>query len=157
MNSTTTASLQAVGITSSLLLSGIYAGSSLLTMPILYRLPSATALDFWAEFFNRGFVTVVPLAVAGTVTFATTAYLEPEKRRESIAASVFVISTLAWTQLTMMGGIDRLLQLNNSSAELTKAGSGEVLALLQTWTWKNTVRSVLAGLGGIAGIYGLTQ
>ena len=157
MDSTTTTSLQALGITSSLLLSGIYAGSSLLNMPILYRLPSETGLDIWSEFFYRGFATVVPLAVSGTFGLATAAYLMPSKRKTLATGSVLVISTLAWTSLLMKGGIDRLLLLNESGAELQMAKSGEVLALLKTWTWQNMVRSVLAGLGGVVGIYGLVQ
>lgn len=126
-------------------------------MPILYRLPPATGLDIWAEFFNRGFVTVVPLVVASTFAFATAAYLVPAKRKRLAAASVLVIGTLVWTRAFMMGGIDRMLLLNDSHAELEMARSGEVLSLLKTWSWQNMVRSVMAGVGGMVGIYGLVQ
>lgn len=126
-------------------------------MPILYRLPPATSLDIWAEFFNRGFAAVVPLAAAGTFAFGTAAYLVPSKRKTLMLASVLTIGTLAWTRLFMMAGIERLLLLNDSAAELQKAASGEVLALMKTWTWQNGVRSVLAGLGGITGLYALVH
>lgn len=157
MDSTTTTSLQAIGITSALLLSGIYGGSSLLTMPILHRLPPATGLDIFAEFFHRGLITVVPLAMGSTLASATAAYLAPSKRKALTTAGVLVIGTLIWTRAVMTGGIERMLLLNDSAVELERAGSGEVLALLKTWTWQNMVRSVLAGTGGVVGLYALAQ
>ncbi|ETN41893.1 uncharacterized protein HMPREF1541_03832 [Cyphellophora europaea CBS 101466] len=154
---TATTSLQAIGITCALLHSGISAGSSLLTLPILQRLPAGTALDIWTEFFDRGLAVVVPLAIASTVASATAAYLTPPKRNTLAAAGGLVISTLIWTALVMAPGIQRMILLNDSAAELEKAAAGEVLALLKAWSWQNMVRFALSGAGGVVGLWALVQ
>lgn len=157
MDSTTTTSLHTVGIGAAFLLSGISAGSSLLTLPILYRLPSATSLDIFAEFFFRGLYVVAPLSTVSSLSLGTVAYLVPSKRRILIAACVLPVGTLVWTRLVMMGGIERMLFLNENAVELGKASGSEVLALLKAWTWQNAVRAVMSGVGGSLGLYALVQ
>jgi hypothetical protein len=157
MDSTTTTSLHALGVTASLILSGIATGSSLLTLPILYRLPSATAVDIWSEFFNRGFAIIVPLNIAGTAGLATAAYLDESKRKALATAAVLVVGTLAWTSIVMAGGINRLLLLNGNAAELQRAGSSEVVDLLKAWSWQNGVRAVMYTAGGLLGLYELIK
>lgn len=157
MDSTTTTSLHAVGISAAFLLSGISAGSSLLTLPILYRLPLATSLDIFAEFFWRGLYVVGPLSTASSLALGTVAYLVPSKRRILAVASLLPIGTLLWTRVVMFGGIERMLFLNDNAVELGKASGSEVLALLQAWTWQNAVRAVMSGVGGALGLYTLVQ
>lgn len=154
---TTTTSLQAVGITSALILSGVYFGSSQLTVPILYRLEPATAATIFSEFFYRGYATVVPFAAVSAVSFLTASYYEPEKRQRLIGATVAVLSALIWTRLAMTTTIDTLLEADKNAAVLQNLGGDEVIRLLKQWHWMNFVRAGLTVTGGALGLWTLVQ
>ena len=72
-------------------------------------------------------------------------------------AGAATFATLPWTILVMMGGIQRLLNLNESEVEREKAGKDEVVRLLKQWRWMNNVRSALALVGGLVGLWSLVR
>lgn len=149
--------LQILGLTSSIFLSGVCFSSSQLTLPILYRLPTATSTTIFTEFYHRGTATVLPFVVASTLSSATVAYLVPAQRSAHILAGAATFATLPWTIVVMMRGIQRLLKLDESEVDREKAGKEEVVRLLKQWRWMNNVRSVLALVGGVVGVWGLIQ
>jgi Domain of unknown function (DUF1772) len=140
--------LQFAGLTSSIFLSGTYFSSSKLTLPILYRLPTATSTSVFSEFYYRGPIAVVPMAIVSTLPFGTVAYLLPEQRTTWGTAAIAPILTLPWTTMIMMGMIQRLLKLDQDKVEREKAGPEGVVRLLKMWRWMNFVRSGMALVGG---------
>ena len=153
--SATTTSLHAAGVTSALLLSGVYFGSSQITVPALYRLPSRTSTSVFTEFYYRGLVVVVPLALVSTVSSALVAYRAPFQRSVMISAGSLVIGTLVWTRAVMMGTIQRLLDAGAGTTPGGKMGDAEVVRLLKQWKWMNFVRSGLSMAGGVLGMWAL--
>jgi hypothetical protein len=156
-NLTTTTSLQALGITSSLILGGVYFGSSQLTAPILFRLEPVVAVSIFSEFYYRGAATVVPLALVASTSYGAAAYYEPTKRRRLILGIVAVLSALAWTRLVMAKHIDRLLEAEKSAAVLQKMGGEQVVYCLRQWHWQNFVRAATSLAGGVLGLWTLIQ
>ena len=151
--STPIATAQALGLTSSLFLSGIYFGSSQLTLPLLYDQPPAVSTPIFASFYHRGAATVGPLIVFSSLLSTYLAYVVPEQRVEYIVAGLATFWNLPWTMLVMIGGIHRLLELSESEVEREKAGQEEVVQLLRTWRWQNFARSAMAMVGGAIGIW----
>lgn len=149
--------LQALGLTSSIFLSGIYFSSSHLTLPILYRFPSSTSTSIFTEFYHRGLTTVVPLALASTLSSATAAYLVPAQRTNHVIAGAATFATLPWTAVVMMSTIQRLIELNESEVEREKSGTEEVMRLLKRWKAMNMVRSAMAMVGGLVGLMALIK
>ena len=148
----TTSSL---GLSSSLILSGMYFSSSQLTLPILYRLPDATSTDIFQELYYRGAATVVPLCAFSTLSSGAAAYYDSMRRRGFVSAAVLTFASMPWTLLVMKSGIDRLLKLHESSVEREKAEKGEVERLLRTWKWMNVVRGAFCAAGGAVGLVAL--
>ncbi|OJD34463.1 uncharacterized protein BKCO1_23000136 [Diplodia corticola] len=144
-----------LGFSSSIYLSGIYFSSSQLTLPILYRLPSATSTSVFDEFYHRGAVTVVPLALASTLCSGLAAYLQPVGRATFACAGALTIATLGWTRLAMMGTIDALIAAANDERVREEMEAGEVVEKLKTWRWMNMVRAGLSLAGGMAGLIGV--
>jgi NADH:ubiquinone oxidoreductase subunit 6 (subunit J) len=140
--------LQFVGLTSSIFLAGTYFSSSQLTLPILYRLPTATSTSVFSEFYYRGAIAVVPMAIVSTLSFGAVAYLLPEQRTTWGTAAIAPILTLPWTALIMMGTIQRWLKLDQDKVEQEKASTEEVVGMLKTWRWMNFVRGGMALVGG---------
>ncbi|KAI1622390.1 hypothetical protein EDD37DRAFT_634898 [Exophiala viscosa] len=141
-----------VGLTSSLWLSGIYFGSSQLTVPLLFGLPVETSSAAFKDLYYSGAKTVVPLALLSTVATGVAGYLDPEKRVGYAIAAVSTIGTLAWTRAAMVGNIDRLLAIADDKKVKEKVRTEEMDQLLKQWQWMNSVRAVLAGVGGVLGL-----
>ncbi|KIV77694.1 hypothetical protein PV11_09477 [Exophiala sideris] len=141
-----------VGLTSSLWLSGIYFGSSQLTVPLLFGLPVDTSAKLFKDLYYSGAKTVVPLALLGTVCTGVAGYLDPEKRVGYAIAATSTIGTLAWTRAAMMGNINRLLAIADDKKVKENVRTEEMDQLLRQWQWMNAVRAVLAGVGGVLGL-----
>ncbi|GME24760.1 hypothetical protein BKCO1_23000136 [Neofusicoccum parvum] len=141
-----------LGFTSSIYLSGIYFSSSHLTLPILYRFPSSTSTSIFEEFYYRGAITVVPLALFSTLSSGVSAYLQPEKRASFAAAAALTIGTLAWTRAAMMGTIEALVGAARDEKVREKVGENGVVEGLKRWKWMNMVRAGLALAGGVVGL-----
>jgi Domain of unknown function (DUF1772) len=144
---------QALGLTSSIFLSGINIGSSVLTVPILYTRPTSISTPIFREFYLRGAVTLVPLSIFSGTCSALVASLLPAQRPLWAIAAVFTLAQTPWTLLVMMGTNDRLSAVAGSMVEQEKARGEEVVGLLRQWAWMNIVRGLLAMVGGMVGLW----
>lgn len=148
---------QVLGMTSSIFLSGINIGASLLTLPILYTRPASISTPFFNEFYNRGAVTLVPLDIFSVSCSALVAYLLPSQRTLWTVACGTTFAQLPWTALVMMKTITRLNAIAASKDEQEKASKQEVVALLRQWAWMNIVRGALAAFGGFIGVWAIIE
>lgn len=149
-------SIQAVGITAALFMSGIYFGTSAIAIRPLLALPTHEVTRIFADLYYTGARFVVPLALASAAITGTSAYLIPEARTEYSISTASTLGTLIFTGVFMLSGINRLLTLG-------KMGKGEavsreeVLALMREWQMRNFVRAGLAFAGGVFGILGVAK
>lgn len=154
-----------LGITSTLVLSGINIATSLLFVPRMYPLPIATSTAIFDKLYHNGAQVVVPLAGVGITSFAFLSYYDAYYRhhRQAISpggsstalgvAAGLVVCTLAWTKLLVMPVNDQLLGMAHDAHSREEAGPAVVQALLRKWKWMNYVRGFVA-LG--AGVLALT-
>ena len=147
---------QALGLTSSIFLSGINIGSSVLTVPILYTRPASISTPIFREFYLRGSVTLVPLGIFSGTCSALVAYLLPAQRQLWAIAAMATLAQTPWTLLVMMGTNNRLIAIAGSKIEQEKA-SGEEVGLLRQWAWMNVVRGLLAMVGGLVGLWAVIE
>ncbi|KAJ4389531.1 hypothetical protein N0V93_007001 [Gnomoniopsis smithogilvyi] len=122
-NNTVRTTTSLLGITSTLLLSGINIGTSLLFVPHLYTLPIETSIRIFDSLYHDGAKVVVPLAATSILSYTYLAYYHAptaEQRTELALAAGLVVSTLAWTQLVVMPVNNRLVSIAR------KGGSGKV-------------------------------
>lgn len=145
---TTTASV--LGVTSTLLLSGLNIGTSLLLTPHLPSLPAETSAPIFDSLYHTGAKAVVPLAATSILSFGFLAYELPARRGSLAAAAALVAATLAWTATVVMPVNTRLVGIARARGE--KAGKGEVAGLLRTWEWMNYVRGFVALGAGVLGL-----
>ena len=153
---TTIRTTQILGLTSSIFLSGVNIGASVLTLPILYTRPIATSTPIFHELFTRGAVTLVPLAILSATCSATAAYLLPSQRTLWTIAALATITQIPWTLIVMMSTNNRLVGIAGSKAEQAKVSKEEIVVLLKRWTWMNAVRGLFALVGGLVGALAVT-
>ncbi|RGP78024.1 hypothetical protein FLONG3_3859 [Fusarium longipes] len=156
MDSTVRA-FQICGLTSSLVLAGVNLGSSHLTVPLLYDQPTSINTSFFKDFYTRGALTLVPLAILSGTSSGLVAYLVPAQRTLWTVAAVATLSQLPWTGLGMMATNNRLNNIAASSVEQEKASRDEVVELLKKWRWMNIVRGLLALTGGLTAVLALQK
>ena len=154
---TTLRTAQVLGLTSSIFLSGINIGASLLTVPILYTRPTSISTPFFNEFYTRGAATLVPLCIFSASCSALVGYFLPSQRKLWAFAAVATIAQLPWTILGMMKTNNRLNTIAASKNEQEKASEEEVVGLLRQWAWMNIVRGVLPMVGGLAGVWAVIE
>jgi len=154
---TTIRTAQVLSLTSSLVLSGINIGSSLLTIPMLYTRPVSITAPIFSEFYHRGLVTVVPLNLFSASCSALVAYLFPAQRSLWAIAGGVTVSQLPWTGLVMSSTNSRLNSVAASQIEQEKISQEEVVGLLKQWYWMNLLRGSLALAGGLVGVYALIE
>lgn len=153
-----------LGITSTLVLSGLSIATSLLFVPRMYPLPLATSTALFDKLYHNGVQVCVPLTVVAAAALgylghhsyhyhgASSSYHQYDHRGLSVAAAL-VLSTLAWTGLVVMPVNNRLLDMAHDAHKREEAGPAVVEALLRKWKWMNYVRGFVA-LG--AGVLALT-
>ena len=150
--------LQVLGLTSTLILSGVNFGASHLTVPLLYGLPVATSTRAFSSLYHRGAVALVPMTLFSALNFGALAYLMPTQRVIYAVAGATTASALAWTQLVMMATNKRLCDVSEmGEVEMEKVKADEVDGLLGSWQWMNFVRSGLALAGGLVGFSALLR
>ena len=148
---------QVLSMTTSIFLSGINIGASILTMPILYTRPTSVSTPFFNEYYNRGAVTLVPLGLFSASCSALVAYLLPSQRSLWALAGVATFGQVPWTALVMMKTVKRLNAIAASKDEQEKANKQEVVGLLRQWTWMNIIRGGLAAFGGLTGVWAIVE
>jgi hypothetical protein len=150
--------LQVLGLSSSLILSGINFGASHLTIPLLYNLPVPTSTRLFSSLYHRGAITLVPLTLFSGLNFGTLAYLIPSQRLTYAIAGASTLSALAWTQIVIAPTNKRLCEVSEmGDVETEKVKGEEVDELLRRWKWMNFVRSGLALAGGLVGFSALLR
>ncbi|KAF8847928.1 DUF1772-domain-containing protein, partial [Acephala macrosclerotiorum] len=150
---TTIRTSQILGLTTSLLLSGINISASLLTLPTLYSLPPSTSTPIFSQLYYRGAASLVPLGLFSASCSLLTAYLHPAQRTLWAIAGVATLSQTPWTLLVMMPGIKRLNGIAESEVEREKVRREEVEGLLRQWTWMNFVRGGMPLVGAVCGLW----
>ena len=148
---------QVLSMTSSIFLSGINIGASVLTLPTLYTRPTSVSTTFFNEYYNRGAVTLVPFGLFSGSCSALVAYLLPSQRYLWALAGLATFAQVPWTALVMMKTVKRLNTIAASKHEQEKADRQEVVALLQQWTWMNVIRGGFAALGGLTGVWAIIE
>jgi Domain of unknown function (DUF1772) len=146
---------QIIGLTTSLFLSGVNAGASYLTLPILFTQPPSVSTPIFQTLYKRGAVSLPPLAVFSSLCSAYLAFALPEQRSLYVVASMGTLAMIPWTLVAMMETNNRLCAIADSKIEQEKVKSEEVEALLRKWTWMNYVRSGLMMVGGLTGLFAL--
>lgn len=151
MDAATTAT--AVGITSSLLCSGVFFSSSWMVVPMLYDRAIPVSTSIFSEFYYRGLATVAPLSAIAAVGFGTAAYFNPARRNELAVAAALSLTPLVWTRFAMQTTIETLLKASDSVVEQEKLGGQEVVRLLKQWVLMNYVRVFALGGAGATGLW----
>lgn len=144
-----TSAAAVLGITSTLLLSGLNLGTSLLLIPHLPTLPVETSTPIFDAVYHTGAKAVVPLAATSVLSFGFLAYEVPAQRGSLAGAAGLVASTLIWTATVVMPVNTRLVNIARGQGK--QGGKGEVEGLLRSWEWMNYVRGFMAlGAGVLA-------
>ncbi|KAL8797631.1 MAG: hypothetical protein Q9182_007167 [Xanthomendoza sp. 2 TL-2023] len=155
---TTIHTAQFLGLTSTLVLSGINIGASILTLPILYTRPTAISTPIFNELYLRGAATLVPLGIFSAACSAFVAYNLPSSQRNLwTVAAVSTFAQTPWTLFVMMRTNNRLNAIAASKVEQEKASKDEVVGLLRRWAWLNAARGMLAMFGGLVVVWSLLE
>lgn len=153
----TISTCQVIGLTSSLIIAGINLGASHLTVPLLYQQPIPISVAFFKEFYTRGALTLVPLAILSGSSSGLVAYLVPAQRTLWTAAAVATLSQIPRTLIGMMATNNRLNEIADSKVQQEKVNREEVVSLLKRWRWMNIVRGLLALTGGLSAVLALVS
>lgn len=142
-----------VGISSSLLVSGIHFSASLITVPLLYNLPADTSTQIFARFYQRSAHIAAPLAAFSTTLFGLSAcFFAGGGHGFNIAlghAAGLTFATFFWTRLIMMR-VTRVLLENSDGVKLTDGvDQADVDRLLRRWTWLNIFKGCLTLSGAL--------
>lgn len=145
-----------VGISSSLLVSGIHFSTSLITVPLLYNLPADTSTQIFARLYQRNSHTAAPLAALSTVVFGVSACFSAGGRHGfTIAlghAAGLTFATFFWTRLIMMR-VTRVLLETSDGVKLTDGvDQADVEHLLRRWKWLNMFKGCLTFAGALIGL-----
>jgi hypothetical protein len=123
-------------------------------LPRLYPEPVGISTSIFAHVFRIGGSFVVPTALSSVLTSAYLAYRLPAQRRLWTIAAGSTLSTLAFTRIVMIPGINRLIAISVDVALQAKSeASGEHVELLKAWVTQNYVRSAMFFVGGFAGLW----
>jgi hypothetical protein len=124
-------------------------------MPHLLEVSPSIVAPAFDKIYHRGGATIAPIAATVILANGYLAYQSTGTKRQLYgSAAVFVASTLALTQIVMMPGISRLIEIARS--EQLRSSSGiqtEVVKLLKTWMAQNYFRASLHVTGGMLGLY----
>lgn len=145
-----------LGVSSSLLVSGIHFSSSLLTVPLLYKLSADTSVQVFSKFYQRNVKIAAPLTAFSTTMFGLSAYFFVGAGHGfNIAlghAAGLTFAAFLWTRLVMMG-VTRVLLDNSDGVKLTDVvDQAEVERLLKRWKWMNIFRGCFVFGGGLVGL-----
>ena len=125
-------------------------------IPHLYAVPPSISAPIFAKIYYRGASTIVPIAATAIASYGYLAYnsSNPSHRNRYMVAAVLTFGTLPFTQLVMMPGISRLIEISKEKSLMAKAEvNGEVAGLLRTWVMQNAFRASLNLTAGLVGLY----
>lgn len=157
-----------LGITSTLVLSGVNIATSLLFVPRMYTLPMATTTAIFDKLYHKGVKVVLPLTALAIASFGYLAASSSSALSYDLGGAVsrgyhagtaltvaagLVASTLVWTRVLVMPVNKQLVGMARDATLREEAGPAVVETLLRKWRWMNYVRGFIA-LG--AGVLALT-
>lgn len=155
--SSTARTAQALGITASLISSGVYLASSALAITPLLPLPINESTRIFASIYDVGKQLQVPLAATAVLGNAFAAYLT-ESAVEFGTAAALSAGAIGFTVAYMMPGIQRLLSVSElDGSKIQAVQKHEVVHLLVSWQKQNYVRVVMALVAGALGLYAITK
>lgn len=149
-----TSTTQVLGITASLLSSGVFLASSALVISPLLPLPINESTRIFSSIYHMGKTLQVPFNVVAIVANAVAAYFVRSQRLEHCAASSLVIGSLMFTITYMMPGIERILRIHGmDGSQIQSVRKQEVIDLLLAWKSQNYVRAGLTLAAGLLGSF----
>ena len=147
-----------IGISGSFFFAGGHYFTSQLTIPILYRLPTAVSTDVFQDLYYRGVKSIVPWAIFSGASFAIAAYNNRgDKRNGYVAGAVAAFAPAVFTALFMASLNTTLIEMSKDERLRSKAGNETIKALLKQWKWMNNVRGAMGALAGTAGLWAYLQ
>ncbi|PVH83182.1 hypothetical protein DL98DRAFT_652755 [Cadophora sp. DSE1049] len=162
---------QTLGITSSLILSGMTLSTSLNTVPRLLESPPSLLLQQWGHMYDRGKRTGPPIALLSSTTFLYLAYkahtspslsATPNKVWPYILAGILSISIIPYTFAVLMPTNRQLLRKVEvlGKVELSREDEVEMRdaersahQLVDWWGVLNLGRGVLLVCSGVVGVW----
>lgn len=147
-----------LGISSSLLVSGIHLGA-IHTVPLLYALPVDTSAQLFSKVHHASTKVGAPLAAFSATALAVSAYLYAggeDYFNIALAHAVgLILSSLLWTRLVMKGVTRALLDASSPVKLVNEMDQVQVKRLLRRWKWMNLFKAGLTFGGGLIGIIAL--
>lgn len=161
--------LQTVGISSSLILSGLIAGTSVVFVPRIMELPTPLLVQLWNKMYEQGKSKIGPLAIVPLLTYTCLAYNEHRtafsaqwKVNSYAAAGALAAGIVPYTILAMKRTNDKLtektaemssLKKTDNVVEIGLAPSETAHKLLDIWALLNLGRAALMATSGVLGIW----
>ena len=145
-----------IAIPSSILLGSYNFVYSQSVIPHLYDQPPAISTPLFAKFFNAGLTFIPKVAVPAIAAYGYVAYNSNDARKRNVylTSAALMLGTLPLTQLVMMPGIRRLIEISQNESLRMQAGvNDEVVRLLKTWVSQNYFRASLHAVAGCLGLY----
>ena len=139
-----------LGITATLVHSGVSLAASQLVIPSITYLPPAEATSVFIPFYHLGARIVVPLAAISGISLGVSSHLTSEKRYGYATAAGLAIASIPWTLTVMMPTNTRLVEIGSKRGE--EKFAGEALQLLGRWSLFNAFRASAAFVGGVVGL-----
>jgi hypothetical protein len=123
-------------------------------VPHLYRQTASVATPIFDKIFHRGGATIMPVAACAIAANCYLAYRgDKTHRRMYGAAAVLIASSLPLTNLVMLPGINRLIEIGRDTALQSQGQTqSEVVALLRKWVAQNYFRGSLHLTAGMVGL-----
>ncbi|KAG9236286.1 hypothetical protein BJ875DRAFT_236026 [Amylocarpus encephaloides] len=156
---------QALGLTTSLLLTGSALNFTFAIVPIILLAPPSTLLRQWKLNFDLGKVSQPPLALISSVSyvyvFAKSWYVRDGAWRNDmwglLVAAALSVGIVPWT-VVMMGDVNsRLMEMERGVREMGDGVKEESMRnaheLVDRWGMLNLVSTGMVGLGAAIGAW----
>jgi hypothetical protein len=163
-----TRAIQTVGISTSLILSGIIMAGSLTLTPRLLESPTPLLLRQWDNMYEQGKTRVGPVAVIPALSYFYLAYQEhtaafsaPWKVNAYIAAGLFALAIAPYTLLIMKSTNGKLKAKAAETRALERTdvvvevglGAETAHKLLDFWALLNLGRGSIVAISGVLGLW----
>jgi hypothetical protein len=161
--------LQTVGISSSLILSGLITGTSVVFVPRIMELPTPLLVRLWNKMYDQGKSRIGPLAIVPLLTYSYLAYSEHRaafpaqwKVNSYAAAGALAAGIVPYTILAMRRTNEILMEkaaemrsLKNTDnvVEIGLAPAETAHKLLDIWALLNLGRAALMATSGVVGVW----
>lgn len=124
-------------------------------MPHLLDQSASVVTPLFDKIYHRGGATIAPIAAIVITANGYLAYKSTGVQRQLYGtAAALVFATLPLTQIVMMPGISRLIEIGRNNELRSRSGiETEVVKLLETWMAQNYFRASLHVTGGLLGLY----